>query len=131
MAIARAAFNRGLELRMFFCKGLERGAAEAAQCGIAHRAAQNESCRRRLHRRHRLDAFHDRICAKPAIRLSRKDWPSGANGAVVSPIRAERPALGSCPAGLKAEVGLRWWRRNAARTRSEDPNAKAYSPARH
>ena len=32
--------------------------------------------------------------------------------------------MGSCPAGLLAEVGLRWWRRYAARTRMEDPRLK-------
>jgi len=30
----------------------------------------------------------------------------------------------SCPAGLLAEVGLRWWRRDVARNRTEDLNVK-------
>src|SRR5450759_2302387 len=61
-----------------------------------------------------IGSFHDRICAKPAIRLSRKDWNSLGNGAVVSPTRAERRASESSPAGCFARAGLRWcggWRR--------------------
>ena len=61
---------------------------------------------------------------KRAIRLSKKDWHSRANRAVLSPVPDDDCVLGSCPAGLKAEVGLRWWRRYAARIRMEDPMPK-------
>ncbi len=40
-------------------------------------------------------------------------------------IPSEGLASGTCPAGLRAEVGLRGWRRNAARTRMESPMRKA------
>ena len=64
-----------------------------------------------------------KIEPKRAIRLSRKDWHSRANRAVLSPVPDDECVPGSCPAGLKAEVGLRWWRRYAARIRMEDPDA--------
>jgi Protein of unknown function (DUF3489) len=35
----------------------------------------------------------------------------------------------SCPAGLVAEVGLRWWRREAAMNRTEDLNVKVCEEA--
>jgi hypothetical protein len=38
-----------------------------------------------------------------------------ANRAVVSSIPSAKGAPRSCPAGLVAEVGLRWWRRDAAK----------------
>lgn len=37
-------------------------------------------------------------------------------------------APGSCPAGLMAEVGLRWWRRDAAGNQLEIPMSKAQRP---
>jgi hypothetical protein len=49
-----------------------------------------------------------KIKPKRAIRLSRKDWHSRANRAVLSPVPDDECVPGSCPAGLKAEVGLRW-----------------------
>ena len=48
---------------------------------------------------------------QPAIRLSRKDWLLRADRAVLWPVLGAGCASGSCPAGLFAEVGLRWWRR--------------------
>ena len=38
-------------------------------------------------------------------------------------------ALRSCPAGLLAEVGLRWWRHDAARNQMEDLNVKVCDEA--
>ena len=70
-----------------------------------------------------LDA---RMSSEPAIRLSRKDWPSGANGAVLSPIPGAERAQRSCPAGLIAEVGLRWCGDDAALNRTEDLNVEGY-----
>ena len=61
---------------------------------------------------------------KPAIRLSRKDWLPGVNGAVLSPIPGAERAQRSCPAGFIAEVGRRWCGRDAALNRTEDLNVK-------
>jgi hypothetical protein len=55
-----------------------------------------------------------------ATTLSRKDWHSAAIGAVLSVIPGAQCAPRSCPAGLIAEVGLRWWRHDAAVYRMED-----------
>jgi hypothetical protein len=38
----------------------------------------------------------------------RKDWISGANGAVLGHFQGASRALRSCPAGVNPEVGLRW-----------------------
>ena len=66
---------------------------------------------------------------KPAIRLSRKDWHFSANRAVLCPVPGDRCASGSCPAGLMAEVGLRWWRQrtplNRRRSRCPRQNRSA------
>jgi hypothetical protein len=43
-----------------------------------------------------------------AIRLSINDWTSIASGAVLATIPATRERPEYCPAGLVAEVGLRW-----------------------
>jgi hypothetical protein len=43
--------------------------------------------------------------------------------------RARKDAPRSCPAGLLAEVGLRWWRHDAARKRMEDLNVKVCDEA--
>ena len=67
---------------------------------------------------------------KPAIKLSRKDWHSPANRAVLWPVPGGECVPGSCPAGLLAEMGLRWWRRIAARNRMEDPDVKTCQQAR-
>src|SRR5262249_13818591 len=55
-----------------------------------------------------LDAQHR---LKSAIRLSKKDWLLHADRAVLCRVSGAGCASGSCPAGLFAEVGLRWWRR--------------------
>ena len=65
-------------------------------------------------------------CLKPAITLSRKDWHSSANRAVLWSVPGDGRIPGSCPAGSMAEMGLRWWRRQAARTRMEDSDVKAF-----
>jgi hypothetical protein len=64
--------------------------------------------------------------SKSAITLSRKDWHSPAYGAVLAPVPNDECVPGSCPAGLMAEMGLRWWRRFAARIRMEDPDVKTF-----
>jgi hypothetical protein len=38
---------------------------------------------------------------------------------------------GSCPAGLMAEVGLRWWRQQAASNRMEDSDDKVCKEQAH
>ena len=50
--------------------------------------------------------------------------PSGIQGVKVAHIAVglDRPR----PAGLLAEVGLRWWRHEAARNRTEDLNVQTY-----
>jgi hypothetical protein len=67
----------------------------------------------------------DRGLAKPAIKLSRKNWRFYAIGAVLHPIPGDRRASGSCPAGSMAEVGLRWWRRRTPLNRRGDPDVNA------
>jgi hypothetical protein len=52
-----------------------------------------------------------------------------ANRAVLSSIPSAKGAPRSCPAGLVAEVGLRWWRRDAAMNRTEDLNVKVCEEA--
>ena len=70
------------------------------------------------------------IWVKPAITLSRKDWHSPVNRAVLGSVPGGECVPGSCPAGLIAEMGLRWWRRFAARNRTEDSDVKAFQEAR-
>src|SRR5262245_8401884 len=57
-----------------------------------------------------IGSFDDPVGPKPATRLSRKDWLSRSSGAVLRSVPGVRCAPGSRPAGLVAEVGLRWWR---------------------
>ena len=69
---------------------------------------------------------------KPAMRLSRKDWHFAANRAVLWPVPGDECIPGSCPAGVMAEVGLRWWRRwmpqnrRSSRCRSQSRNARPH-----
>jgi hypothetical protein len=53
------------------------------------------------------------------------------SGSVTVP--GTKRALGSCPAGYKAEVGLRWWRRTTPHQRNGDPDGyKTHRyPTRH
>jgi Protein of unknown function (DUF3489) len=50
-------------------------------------------------------SFIDLFSPKPAGRVPRKEWPSGANRAVLSPFRSALSASDSCPAGLAAICG--------------------------
>ena len=63
-----------------------------------------------------------------ATTLSRKDWHSGAIGAVLSLISGAKGASRSCPAGCIAEVGLRWCGATP-RNRTEDLDVKACKEA--
>jgi hypothetical protein len=64
---------------------------------------------------------------KSAIRLSRKDWHSTANRAVLWAVLDDGRVPGFCPAGLMAEVGLRWWRRKMPQNRKGSPMTKPKS----
>jgi hypothetical protein len=57
----------------------------APRSAFARRASQSSLCfaSSRSVARTPRGSFHAPICAKPAITLSRKDWHSNANGAVV------------------------------------------------
>jgi hypothetical protein len=65
------------------------------------------------------------MCPKPAITLSRKNWHSTANRAVLWPVPDDEHVPGSCPAGSMAETGRRWWRRHVARTEWRIPMLKS------
>jgi Aldehyde oxidase and xanthine dehydrogenase, a/b hammerhead domain len=98
-----------------------KGDVDAALARAPHKL------KRRFHHTYRaakMGSFHYPVCPKPAITLSRKDWHSPAIGAVLSAIPGAKGAPRSCPAGLVAEVGLRWWRRDAALNRTEDLDVK-------
>jgi hypothetical protein len=66
-------------------------------------------------------------------RTPRKDWQSAAKGALLSEIPGAWGALRSCPAGLIAEVGLRWCGARPSSTErriSMSKSAKKRSPAK-
>jgi hypothetical protein len=64
-----------------------------------------------------IGSLDDPIGLKRATRLSRKNWHSPLNGAVLLLVLSAKCAPGSCPAGLFAEVGLRWWRQTMPHNR--------------
>src|SRR5260221_5508246 len=66
---------------------------------------------------------------RPHVRLRGKDWLSATIGAVVSSIPGAEGAPRSCPAGLMAEVGLRWCGVDAAFNRTEDLDVKVSKEA--
>src|SRR5215475_9803171 len=53
----------------------------------------------------KMGSSHYPVCPKPAITLSRKDWHSAANRAVLVTVPRRNAPSGSCPAGCVAEVG--------------------------
>jgi hypothetical protein len=61
---------------------------------------------------------------RPHVRLRGKDWLSATIGAVVSSIPGAEGAPRSCPAGLMAEVGLRWCGVGRRFNRTEDLDVK-------
>src|SRR5207244_10167673 len=56
-------------------------------------------------------SFHAPISPRPAIRLSRKDWHSYANRAVVCLFRAQAAPRDPAPPAAWPRWGLWWWRR--------------------
>jgi hypothetical protein len=73
-------------------------------------ACFSRHCRKRLSRSGTFRTGYAKVCDQTSLvrKTRRKDWISGANGAVLRSLWRARRALRSCPAGVIAVVGLRW-----------------------
>jgi hypothetical protein len=77
-------------------------------------------------------SFRDPICRKPVIRLSRKDWHSPANRAVVWPFRARVAPWDPAPPAAWPRWGCGGGGKRRRTNAMEDPDVKTYRyAARH
>src|SRR5215813_13688500 len=71
-----------------------------------------------------MGSSHYPVCPQTSNNIIQKGlaFVCERSGSVTVP--GTKRALGSCPAGYKAEVGLRWWRRTTPHQRRRIPMAR-------